>query len=72
MIDRLYIAFHIVDSLLLVNCKMQWKTGSFYKVRNKGDKKRKYLIGWGHRVNLLWGTKAQSWVGFWGLVDWTY
>ena len=46
MIDRLYIAFHIVDSLLLVNCKMEWKTGSFYKVRNKGDKKRKYLIGW--------------------------
>ena len=37
---------------------MEWKAGIFYKVRNKGDKKRKYLIGWGHRVNLVWGKKA--------------
>ena len=45
-INELYLTVHEGDCLHLVNCKMEWKTGSFYKVRNKGDKKRKYLIGW--------------------------
>lgn len=30
---------------------------------------KKYLIGWGHRVNLIWGEKTQNWIGVWGLAD---
>ena len=39
---------------------------------NKEEKNRKYLIGWDHIVNLVWGKKAQGWLGVWGLADWIY
>ena len=25
------------------------------------------MIGWGHIVTLVWGEKAQRWLGLWGL-----
>lgn len=36
---------------------------------NKEEKNRKSLIGWGCTVNLVWGERAQSWLGVRRLVD---
>ena len=30
------------------------------------------MFGWGHMVGVVWGEKAQSWLGIWGLADWIY
>lgn len=38
---------------------MGWRAGGFYK-KNKDEKNRKYLIGWGHTVDLAWGEKEQE------------
>lgn len=40
--------------------KMRWKAGSFYRTMNKEEKNRKYVIGWGHIVDLLWGEEEQK------------
>lgn len=50
---------------------MGQKEGSFYRIRikNRGEKNRKYLIDWCHIVSLTWGEKAQRWLGVWGLAD---
>lgn len=42
-----------MDSLLSENYKVGQKAGSFYRIKNKTEKKRKHLIGWGHVVTLL-------------------
>lgn len=39
---------------------MGWRAGGFYKKKNKDEKNRKYLIGWGHTVDLAWGEKEQE------------
>ena len=81
VINKLYVTLHEVDSLLLENCKMGQKAGRFYRIKNKeqGRDEQKYLIGWGHTVNLVWGEKerennyrAQSCLGFCGLANWIY
>lgn len=36
------------------------EAGSFHRIKNKEETNRKYLIGWGHRVALVWGDKTQS------------
>lgn len=43
-----------------------------WKLKNKGKKSRKYLIGWHLIVNLVWGEKAQSWLGIRGWAYWMY
>ena len=58
-----------MDSLLSENCKIRPKARSFYRIKNKEGNNRKYLIGWGHIVSLVWGEKAQNWLGLWGLAD---
>ena len=58
--------------LLLENCKMGKMAGSFYSIKNKPEKNKKYKIDWGHTVNLVWGEKAQRWLGIWELADWIY
>ena len=70
--NKLYLTFHEADSLHSENCKMRQKAGSFYRIKKKEEKNRKYPIGWGHRVYLVWGEEAQSWLGVWGLADWIY
>lgn len=42
------------------------------KNKEQGINKQKYLVSWGHRINLVWDKKAQSWLGFWEVVDWIY
>lgn len=61
--------FHGVDSLLSKNSKIGQKARSCYKIKYKGQSSRKYPIGWGWvaKVNLIWGEKAQNWLGVWGL-----
>lgn len=51
---------------------MRQEARSFYRLKNKGweETNRKDLIGWGHTANRVWGKKAQSWFGVWGLADW--
>ena len=57
---------------------MGWKVGSFYRIKNKEEKNK--ISDWRDDiVNLVWDEKeqrnkcrAQSWLGFWGLADWTY
>lgn len=41
---------------------------------NEDEKNRRYLTGWEHILNLVWGNKyrAQSWLGTWGLADWIH
>lgn len=45
------------------NCKMRWKEGAFTlwnkKVKTKEEKNIKYLFGWDHIINLIWGEKEQ-------------
>ena len=41
------------------------------EVKNKEEKNRKYLK-WLLPHSQLWGEKALSWPGIWGLVDWIY
>ena len=72
--NKLYLTLYEMDSLCLENCRMGWEPGSFCRIKSKEEKNRKYLTGWGHRVNLAWGEKeqgnkyrAQSWLGVWGL-----
>lgn len=36
------------------------EAGSFYRLKNKEETNRKYLIGWGHRVGFVRGEKTQS------------
>lgn len=38
---------------------MGWRAGGFYK-KKKEEKNTKYLIGWGHTVDLAWGQKEQE------------
>lgn len=47
------------------------------KIETKEEKNIKYLFGWGHIINLIWGEKeqnnackAQHWMVFQGLADW--
>ena len=72
-ISKLYLTLHGADSLHSENNTMGQKAGSFCKMRikNKEEKHRKQLIGWGHKVSLVWDEKGQSWVGIWELADWT-
>ena len=51
----------LVSSLLWENCKMVWIPESFYRIRikKKEKKNRKYLIQWGHIVNLVWVKKPR-------------
>ena len=42
---------------------------TFYRIKNEEQGNRKYLIGWSHIINLVWGEKTQSWLGLWGLAD---
>ena len=51
--NKPYLTLHEVDSLLLENCKMGQKAGSFYRIKNKEETNRKYLIGWGNIVKLV-------------------
>lgn len=50
---------------------MGWRARSFIRqrIKNKEERTREYLTGWGHIVNLVWGEKAESWLGVWGLAD---
>lgn len=41
---------------------MGLKERSFYGLKNKVEKNRKYLISLGHIVSLVWGEKAPSWL----------
>ena len=72
--NKLYLRLHEVDSLLSENYKMGQKARNFHKIKkkNKDETNRKYLLGWGHIVTLVGGEKAQSWLGLWGLADWTH
>lgn len=38
--SKLYFTLHEVNSLHSENCKMGWKTGSFYKVKNKEQQRK--------------------------------
>lgn len=59
-----------MDSLLLEKCKMGWMASLFLigkGIKYNEEINKKYLIGWDHRVNLIWGEKTQNWIGVWGL-----
>ena len=47
---------------------MGQKAESFSRINNK----RQIMFGWGHIVSLVWGERAPSWLGTWGLADWIY
>jgi len=56
--------------LISENCKMRWKAGSFYGIKNeKQEKSRKYLIVWGHlrvrrsRAGLAFGNQLTRYTG---------
>lgn len=42
--DKLYVEFHVVESLVLKDGNMGQKTGSFYRIKNKEETDRKYPI----------------------------
>lgn len=50
----------------LKDLKNGLKMKSFYRIKNKEQEETN-----GHRANFLWGEKAQSWLGIWGLADGT-
>lgn len=52
-INELYLTVHEGDCFHLVNCKMEWKVENFYRIKNKTEKSRKYLIVWDNIVSLL-------------------
>ena len=60
--DKQTLTFHEVDCLHSETCKMEWKAGSFCRVKNtnKEGENRKYLIGQGHRVKLVWDEKEEE------------
>lgn len=66
--DTNYSTVHNADRLLSENRKMGWKARSFYRLKNKEE--RRYLMS-GATVNLVWGEKAQSWLGVWALAGYT-
>lgn len=43
-IKKNILTHHKGDSLLLKNCKMEWKAGSFYRIKNKDQGRDKYKI----------------------------
>lgn len=49
------------------------KAGRFYSINNKEQERenKPFLIGWGC-MDLVWGEKAQSWPGIWGVTDWIF
>lgn len=59
--------FHEVDSL----CKMEQKAGSFYREKNK-EQGRKKIPNWLRPHSFVWGEKARSRPGIWGLADQTH
>lgn len=78
--NKIYLTLHEGDSPLSENRKTGQKAGRFYRIRTKEPRrtKRKYLTGWVHMVNLVWGEKEQSkykgrqWLGSWGWTDWSW
>lgn len=58
-INELYLTVHEGDCLHLVNCKMEWKVENFYRIKNKMEKSRTYLIGLDNIVSLVQGEKEQ-------------
>lgn len=53
MIQANYLTLREVDSVLLENCKRGQRQEAF-RIKNKEEKNRKDVIGWGHKVNLVW------------------
>ena len=40
------------------NCRIRQKARSFYRIKNKEENNRKYLVSWGQRVSLVWEEKV--------------
>lgn len=42
-------------------CETEPKARIFYGIKNQeqGVEKRKYSVGWGHKVSFIWGEKEQ-------------
>lgn len=61
-VNKLYLIFCKADRLLLENCRMGQKAGSFQGIQNKNqeEKNRKHPISWSHKINLVWGEKEQE------------
>lgn len=52
--NKPYLILHEANSLcsqVQLTAKWEWKAGKFKKIKTK-ENKRKYLIDWGHIVNL--------------------
>lgn len=61
--NKLYLTLHEVDKFHLENCKMGLKERKMYrlkKIKNKEEKYKKHLIGWGHTVHSVWGWKQSG------------
>lgn len=64
MNQKLCLTLHEVDSFLVDNCKIGQKE-TVFRIKNKEDKNRKYLISWDLKVHFVGVRRLRVGFGNW-------